>query len=84
MKVDCRKRLNDLKSSRFQKKSQNDRKARKRSYFQKVENENLEHKKRMYNLTQSKAKKVWVKKDDLKCLVIHTSIKSWEHFKMVS
>lgn len=68
MKVDCRKRLNDLKSSRFQKRSQNDRKAKKMSYFQKIENENLEHKKRMYNLTQSKVKKVWVKKDDINVL----------------
>lgn len=71
MKVNCRKRINDLKLSKFQKKNQNNRKARKRSYFQKVENENLEHKKRLYNLTQSKVKNVWVKKDDLKCLVIH-------------
>lgn len=76
MKVDCKKRLNDVKSSRFQKKSQNERKARKRSYFQKVENENLEHKKRLYNLTQSKVKKEWVKKDDLKCLVIHTTLRA--------
>lgn len=64
-----------MKSLRFQKKIQNDRRARKRNYFQKVENENLEHKKRMFNLAQSKTKKVWVKKDDVKYLVIYMALR---------
>lgn len=60
MKVDFRKRLNDLKSQRFQnvKKYQNEKRFRKINYFQKVENENLENKKRMSQQNQVKSKQV--------------------------
>lgn len=49
---------------------------RKRTFFQKVEQENLEKKKKLTQSKLLKTKQIWVKKDELKCLVVHTALKA--------
>lgn len=72
-----------MKSQRMQTRIiQNEKNVNKRNYFQNVENINLQ---RMKELAQqsanrqisklSKVKRVWVIKDDPKCLVIHIALR---------
>ncbi len=77
MKVDCRKRINDLKAKSYQqnRKMLSKKNPRKRTFFQKVEQENLEKKKRLTQSKMLQTKQVWVKKGELKCLVVHTALK---------
>lgn len=77
-KIDCKKRVNDLKAKSYQpnRRMVNKKNPRKMTFFQTVEQENLEKIKR---LTQSKlliTKQIWVKKGELKCLVVHTTLKA--------
>lgn len=57
--------------------------VKKRTYFQNIENRNLQRKKYLdqqnakWQVSQpSKAKRSWVRKDDPKCLVIHTIVRA--------
>ncbi len=84
IKVDCRKMANDIKSQRMQtKKIPNGKNVKKRNYFQNIENRNLQRKKDLAQQSAkrqvsqpSKVKRVWVRKDDPKCLVIHTALRA--------
>lgn len=49
---------------------------RKRAYFQRIEQENLEKKMKMTQSRKVKPKQIWVKKYELKCLVVHTTLKA--------
>lgn len=78
MKIDCRKRMNDLKATSFQENQRklNKKNFRKIAYFQRMEQENLEKKKKLTQTRKVKPRQIWVKKDELKCLVIHTVLKA--------
>lgn len=60
MKIDCRKMMNNLKAKLFQKnlRKLNKKNLRKQAYFQIIEQENLEKKKRVTQTRQVKPKQI--------------------------
>lgn len=70
--------MNDLNAKSFQENQRklNKKNLRKRVYFQRIKQKNLEKKKKLTQSRKVKPRNIWVKKDELKCLVVHTSFKA--------